>query len=365
MAFATQEQMNTAKQASAPLPATPNPALAWPEQTPHLENLDQNRLNTAIELAFNETETQREKKINTRALLVHYDGQLIAERYADGFDKNTPLRGMSMTKSVTSAQIGILVQQGKLDISQPANIKAWQHIDDPRSKITVDEMLRMVSVFDYSEGYEDSPLSDVNSVLFESPDMAAAASQFKLKGKPDEDWAYQTLNPVLLAKVIRNTFDDDEEYYRFAREQLFNKLGMYHSYLQADASGTFAGGAFMYASARDWVRFGLLYLNQGQFNGEQILPPAWADYTNTASAASLKKQAYGAQFWLNAKGANQWMPSVPEDAYAARGHNGQMTLIIPSKKLVIVRLGMSFDKEAWNPEPIVAQIIASLPPASG
>jgi len=191
--------------------------------------------------------------------------------------------------------------------------------------------------------------------------MSAAASQFQLSGAPDEDWAYQTLNPVLLAKIIRNVIDNDEAYYRFAREQLFDKLGMYHSYLQADAAGTFAGGAFMYASARDWVRFGLLYLNDGKFNGEQILPTGWAEYTNTASPASLKKRPYGAQFWLNAKGANQWMPSVPADAYAARGHNGQMTLIIPSKKLVIVRLGMTFDKDTWNPEPIVAEIIAALP----
>jgi len=361
LAFATEEQISIAKQASAALPTKANPALAWPENTPKIVGLDQVRLRAAVDLAFDETETDYEKRINTRALLVHYDGQLIAERYGDGFGKNTPLRGMSMTKSVTSAQVGILVQQGKIDIQQPANIRAWQNPGDPRSNVTVDDMLRMVSVFDYSEGYEDKPLSDVNRVLFVSPDMAAAASQFQLSGAPGEDWAYQTLNPVLLAKIIRDTIDNDEEYYRFAREQLFDKLGMYHSYLQADAAGTFAGGAFMYASARDWIRFGQLYLNDGKFNGEQILPLDWADYTNTASPASLKKRPYGAQFWLNAKGATQWMPSVPADAYAARGHNGQMTLIIPSKKLVIVRLGMTFDEDSWNPEPIVAEIIAALP----
>ena len=144
-------------------------------------------------------------------------------------------------------------------------------------------------------------------------------------------------------------------------EDFFAKAGMYHSFLQADASGTFTGGAFAYASPRDWLRFGLLYLNDGiAANGERVLAEGWTKYTNTPSEASLKSRAYGAQFWLNAKSKKQWIPTAPEDMFAAKGHYGQYVVIVPSMELVIVRLGQTYSKGAFNVDAFIEEILASL-----
>ena len=136
---------------------------------------------------------------------------------------------------------------------------------------------------------------------------------------------------------------------------------MHHSFLQADASGTFIGGAFAYASPRDWLRFGLLYLNDGVAeNGERVLADGWVKYTNTPSTASLKSRGYGAQFWLNAKTKNQWIPNAPEDMFAAKGHYGQYVVIVPSMELVIVRLGQTYNTKAFDVDEFILEILNNI-----
>lgn len=322
------------------------------------------KLAAAIHNSFLESSDNIYQKKNTRAVLVHYQGQLIAERYAEGFDSATPLRGMSMTKSATSALVGILVGQGKLDIHQPAPVDGWSELDDPRSRVSTHHLLKMIAGFDYSEAYESDPRNLLNTMLMSRPDMAAFAAQTPLVGEPGNSWDYQTTHSVLLQEVIRNSLGDDETYFRFPREQLFGPLGMHNSFFQADASGTFTGGAFMYASGRDWMTLGLLYLNDGVHNGERILPEGWVEYSTTASEPSMEKRAYGAQIWLNAPSPHQLFPALPEDAYAFQGHYDQYVVVVPSLELVVVRMGMTFNQEAFDKQLFLEEILAALPAAA-
>lgn len=335
---------------------------SWPGVQANMPGVDAEKLNAAVGNAFAETTENLYEKKNTRALLVHYQGELIAEHYAQGFDGNTPLRGMSMTKSASSALVGILVGQGRLDIHQPAPVDGWSQLDDPRSQVTTHHLLNMIAGFDYNEAYESDPRNLLNTMLMSQPDMAAFAAQTTLLGEPGNSWDYQTTHSVLLQQVIRNTIADDQAYFRFPREALFDKLEMRNSFFQADASGTFTGGAFMYASGRDWLKLGLLYLHDGVHNGERILPQGWVEYSTTASAASLMKRPYGAQIWLNAAAPHQLFPGLPEDAFAFQGHYGQYVVVIPSMDLVVVRLGMTFNgEEGFDKQAFLKAVLAALP----
>ncbi len=334
-------------------------ALAWPEL--NTTGVETKRLNDVLDRAFSDTAPAYVDRKNTRAVVIFHRGRLIAERYAEGFDADTPQNSWSMTKSATSALIGILVRDARLNLSDPAPITEWQNPNDPRRNVTTKDLLFMVSGLEFNEGYEDDPVSDVNKMLMNSRDLSSFAASFPVTAEPGTRWAYQTASSVLLGRVIREVLTDDETYYHFAQQELFNRLGARHSHYQADGAGNYVGGAFLYATPRDWARFGLLYLNDGVFAGKRILPEGWVKYSITPTSASLKARAYGAQFWLNTEGANQWMPSIPDDAYAARGHYGQSVVIIPSRQLVVVRMGQTFSPEAWDTEAFLGELLAALP----
>lgn len=337
----------------------------WPAVSPAVSGVDKKQLNAVVDEAFTETSVDIYQQKNSRAVLVHFRGELIAERYAEGFDGNTPLRGMSMTKSASSTLVGILVAQGKLDIHLPAPVSSWSGGEGPRSQVTTHHLLKMVAGFDYSEAYEKDPRNLLSTMLMTQPDMAAYAAETSLVGEPGNSWDYQTTHSVLLQEVIRNAIGDDQAYFRFPQQQLFDKLGMHNSFFQADASGTFTGGAFMYASGRDWMKLGLLYLNDGMHNGERVLPEGWVDYAVTPSKPSLKKRAYGAQIWLNAPAPHQLFPGLPEDTFAFQGHYGQYVVVIPSLDLVVVRLGMTFGNggKSFDKQAFLEEIVSALPGA--
>jgi CubicO group peptidase (beta-lactamase class C family) len=339
-------------------------AESWPAIT-SVTGVDKQQLDAAVTGAFTETSDNIYQKKNTRAVLVHYKGELIAERYAQGFDGDTPLRGMSMTKSASATLVGILVGQGKLDIHRPAPVRGWSQLDDARSRVTTDHLLKMVVGFDYVEATESDPRNLLSRMLYAVPDAAGLAAQTPLRGEPGNSWEYQTVHSVLLHEVIRNTIDDDQAYFRFPQEALFDKLGMHNSFFQADATGTFIGGASMYASGRDWMKLGLLYLNDGIHRGERLLPEGWVEYATTPSEPSSKKRGYGAQIWLNTPAPQVLFPGAPQDAYAFQGHFGQYVIVIPSLELVVVRMGMTFGNggEDFDKQAFLQSIVAALPPA--
>ncbi|MBL6449009.1 serine hydrolase [Fulvivirga sp. 29W222] len=316
--------------------------LEWPLGTATSDSvmqfIDYKVLNDAIDRAF--LEPDKEHLQNTRAVVVIHDGKLVMEQYADGFDATTPQMGWSMTKSVTNALIALLIKDGKLHLYQPAPLEQWKTEGDPRGTITIDHLLRMSSGLEWEEEYAGP--STATNMLFKQSDMGSFASSFPLANPPDTKWYYSSGTSNILSMIIRQSVGN--EYYAFAYRRLFNKLGMTSAVLEPDASGTYVGSSYMYATPRDWARFGLLYLNDGVWNGERILPEGWVKYSSTPTPGAGHGQ-YGAHFWLNAGAvgnpADRKYPDAPTDIFNLNGFEGQCVFIVPSKKAVIVRLGLT------------------------
>jgi CubicO group peptidase (beta-lactamase class C family) len=340
--------------------------LPWPEGRqgpvdPASQGIDQTKLQKALDAAFDEPGPDKTKK--TRAVIIVYNGRLVAERYADGFHKGMPLLGWSMSKSVTNALVGILVNNGMLDIKAPAPVAEWQNDGNPRRKITLDQLLRMSDGLEFEESY--LPPDDTTRMLFESYDFAAYAAGKPIVAEPDAIWNYSSGTANIIARIVRQTAEKIyPAYYTFIRENLFLKIGMYSALMEPDASGTFVGSSYTFATPRDWARFGLLYLQDGVWQGERIMPRGWVKYSTTPTPQAPRGE-YGALFWLNAGSPldpedRRW-PSAPRDAFAALGFQEQKVIIIPSKKLVLVRFGATSDRKAWNSDEFIADVLAALP----
>ncbi|HTI07730.1 MAG TPA: serine hydrolase [Puia sp.] len=305
-------------------------------------SLDTAALRNALDGIFVEKDTAH--PIRTRAVVIVYKGQIVGERYAPGFSRDTRLLGWSMAKSITGSLIGILVGDGKLRTEAPAPVPEWSNPDDPRHSITLANLLQQSSGLGFEENYTKS--SDATKMLFQRADMGAYTASHPLKDKPGSLWYYSSGNSNILSRIIRQTVGEDA-YHAFPYERLFHRTGMYSALLEPDASGTFVGSSFMYASARDWARFGLLYLGDGVFNGERILPEGWVARSTTPAPTALKGQ-YGYQLWLNAgtkgRADDRLYPHAPADMFCADGYEGQNVFIIPSRQLVVVRLGLTHGK---------------------
>ncbi|MFK5974079.1 MAG: serine hydrolase [Flavobacteriaceae bacterium] len=289
--------------------------------------VDYQLLENALDSAFAKPELQK-----TRTVLIAYKNHIIGERYIDEFSKDTPVLGWSMTKSILATLFGILEYQGSIDISKSAPIALWQ--DDERKNISLNHLLRMQSGLEWDEDY--ASISDVTQMLFLDADMTNAQMKKKAIAAPTAVWNYSSGTTNLLSGILRNRFDTHQDYLDFPYTALIDKIGMHSMLLEADMNGNYVGSSYGWANTRDWAKFGLLYLNKGRWNGEQLFDPAWVDYV--AKPTALSKGTYGAHFWLNANGK---YPDVPKDLYSANGFQGQFVFIIPSKDLVIVRTGLA------------------------
>jgi hypothetical protein len=302
---------------------------------------------------------QNEHENFTRALIVLYKGQVVAENYAPGFTRSTKLVGWSMTKSITGTLAGLLAKSHKLDINQPAPIAAWGEAGDSRHGITIKHLLQQTSGLAFEEIYHRS--SDANRMLFVIGNAAAYAASRPLDKKPGTDFYYSSGNSNLLSSIYRRMLGDSL-YHRFPYDSLFHRIGMYNTVLEPDASGTFVGSSFCLATARDWARFGLLYCNGGTFNGERILPDKWIKQSVTPADATEKGE-YGFQWWLNAGAKNnandRLYPELPGDMFFADGYEGQNIFIIPSKQLVVVRLGLTRGKQ-WGENEFLKTILGGI-----
>jgi CubicO group peptidase (beta-lactamase class C family) len=302
--------------------------------------VDLDAVHAAVDAAFDDAEAR------TRAVVVVHGGRIIAERYAPPFDAHTPQLGWSMTKTVTNALTGILVQDGVLDVNAPAPVAAWQAAHDPRRDITLEHLLRMSSGLAFSEVYSAGSQSDVIDMLFADGAYATGefAASMPLHAAPGTVWSYSSGTTNLISMLQRQTFDSVANYLAFPRERLFNRLKMASAVIEPDASGVFVGSSYMYATARDWARFGLLYLQDGVWQGERILPEGWVDYSLTPAPAAANGQ-YGAQIWLNRGNAEnpdeRPHPTLPAEMFYLSGFEGQNVVVVPSKELIVVRMGLT------------------------
>lgn len=309
--------------------------------------IDLAKLNQAVQLVMSDTVPYK----GTFALMVLYKGQPVAEVYRKDFNPNTRFLSWSMAKSFTNALVGIRVKEGKLDINRPLSFARW-NVGKVR-QISMNNLLHMNSGLEWNEDYGN--LSDVTVMLHKEGDMGAYAAERESLCRPDSLWYYSSGTTNIACLALRQTFPSDTDYWSFPRNELFNKIGMRSAVFELDASGTFVGSSYLYATLRDYARFGLLYLNEGNWLGEQLLPENWVAYTTKPANGS--KEGYGAFFWLNQSGTDQ--PDAPKDTYACKGHDGQYIFIIPSKDLVIVRTGYS-KKGEFETNEMLKEILKSV-----
>jgi CubicO group peptidase (beta-lactamase class C family) len=256
-----------------------------------------------------------------------------------------------MAKSVTNALVGILVKEKRLFLESPAPVPEWQRQDDPRRGITLDQLLRMTSGLRFDED-SGNLRSDGIRMLLGVADSARYAASKPLVAPPGTRWSYSSGASQIVSGIIRRTIADDRGYLEFPRRALFDRIGMRTAVMEPDASGTFVGSSFVFASARDWARLGLLYLRDGVWDGERILPEGWVAYTRRRTTVAPRQPygTYGAHFWLTSPGDIEGgaVPSRLPDSFSAIGHEAQYLTVVPSRDLVIVRLGLTRHFTAWD-----------------
>ncbi len=298
------------------------------------------KLLEAVDQAFDKPGDRKFKK--TRAVLVLKAGEILAEKYLDGFDAETLQLGWSMNKSIVNALAGIMVRKGLLDIDEATGIPLWQ--SDERRKITYRHLLQMNSGLKWREVYGTA--SDVTRMLYKSESPYEYAISKPSAFQPGSKWVYASGTSNILAGLFMKKLGGAEAYRCFLQRELFDKIGMSSIIMEQDRKDRFISSSYAFATPRDWARFGLLYLNDGICNGVRILPEGWVDLTTEPAKGSGGE--YGAHFWLNKSGE---LKDVPGDVFGAHGFQGQRVFIVPSKDMVVVRLGISkdgdFDFNSW------------------
>lgn len=319
--------------------------------------------NAALAAALDDPETTGP---GMRAVVVVRDGRIIGERYGDDVARfDQPLLGWSMTKTVTAAIIGTLVREGRLSVEQDGLLPQWE--GDDRSKITIANLLGMESGLEFNESYGN--VTDVTRMLYLEPDSVSVPAGKPLVAAPGEAFSYSSGTSVLLSRIWQNAFEDPQDALDWPTNALFGPLGMTSAVLEADARGTFVGSSYLYASARDWARFGQFLLDDGTWKGRRILPAGWVDWMRTPTRASGGE--YGRHLWLHGPRVDRPRDEepdagyeLPEDAYWLLGHDGQTMTVIPSRRLVVLRMGLTPMKLGYKPQVLVEAVVKVLGRAS-
>jgi CubicO group peptidase (beta-lactamase class C family) len=277
----------------------------------------------------------------TLAVVVQHRGEVIAEAYASGIAADTTLISWSMAKSIVHALIGMAQMDGLLDVRMPTGIASWQN--DDRRLITLQDLLEMRSGLAWIEDYVEGNESDVIDMLFGSgkEDHAAHAINKPLASAPGSEWYYSSGTTNIVARLLGNALGDkkgsSDKTRSFIQKRLFDAIGMTSATVQFDAAGTFVGSSFVYATARDFAKFGELYLRDGKCGAKQVLPVGWVDHARTQTVIDEETgQGYGAHWWTQ--------PGEPGSLIAS-GYEGQQIFVLPERDLVIVRLGKTVSEK--------------------
>lgn len=358
LAFATSAQAQTLY----PLPSQPA-GVAWPgtdwETAPLPADVDRAAYDLAVTEAFAGVHPQMGE---TRAVLIVQGGRVVFERYGDGYTRDTRLNSWSVGKSITHALVGAAVLQGRLGIDAPMGNPAWR-AGDRRASITWRQWMQMVDGLEYTENAANVAEAGNARMLFGEGrrDVARWAASRPLIHDPGTHWNYTSAGTMLTSDALTrllvpqpSNMDDRRARMRvWMNTSLFDRIGM-RPVVEFDPQGAFYGSSLYWANARDYARFGYLYLRDGEWNGERVLPEGWVDFARTPGPGA-NTDTYGAQWWLTPpSGTGRPSRSLlinPDltDAFSAQGHEGQIIVVVPSKDLVLVRLGR-FDggAEAWD-----------------
>jgi CubicO group peptidase (beta-lactamase class C family) len=295
----------------------------------------------------------------THALLVLHRGKVVHEFYGDGIDQRSTLISWSMAKSMTQALIGMAVKDGVLETSDSHLLPQWE--SDGRRDITLDDLLTMRSGLSWIEDYVDGSSSDVIEMLFAESDFtgdhAAYAASKPLLHTPGTQWLYSSGTTNIIARVLANALNEPvgsrEVFASFMQSRLFDEIGMTSAIAKFDEAGTFVGSSFVFATARDFARFGYLYLNDGVWNGKRLLPEGWVQYAGRVVAHDPDMALdYGAQWWV-------WPDD--EGSIMAHGYEGQILWVSPRRDLVIVHCGKTDATYGAQLRSMVAGLVEAFP----
>ncbi|WP_337267002.1 serine hydrolase domain-containing protein [Oryzifoliimicrobium ureilyticus] len=291
-----------------------------------------------------------------RALLVVRDGQIIGESYGPGFDAKTPLLGWSMTKTVNAAVVGMMMKDGKMSFADNTLFSEWRA--DDRAKIKLSDLLAMQSGLAFDESY--GVVTDATRMLYLDRDMVRLPLSKPLAAPPGSSFVYSTGSAVLLSRLWMNRIGDTEQALSFPYDRLFGPLGMTSAVLEADAQGTYVGGSYLYATPRDWARFGQLLVQDGVWKGERLLPEEFMQAMRTPTKPSAGLYG-GTQNWLSPPGMqNNQQAGLPEDVVWLQGHDGQSIAIVPSARLILVRMGLTPSSTAYGPQVLLRKILDAI-----
>lgn len=310
-------------------PVVVSPSIPWPrgENVISIQPARQNMLNAIL------TQDNTDG-LNTRALLLVENGEITAESYAHGYDQNSRLLGWSMGKSVTAIMLGRMAYLNMATMQQTQLFPNWV---DERKHITLEHMLQMSSGLMFDETY--APGSDSTDMLFNAHSASELALHKPLAFQPGEHFSYSSgTTNVLMRWMYEHLGGNTQQLSDFFRNEILQPLSLAHTVFEPDPSGVFVGSSYIYASARDWARLGLLMLNKGTINEQRILSEAWVTAA-TRKNNSKNYQSYGYHFWLNKKDGGLRWPELPADAYFMMGNRKQYVMVVPSKNSVVVRLG--------------------------
>lgn len=337
--------------------------MPWPEgdgegrDSLHAE-IDWEKCDQLLDASMKETSEDPALQDHTLALVIAWKGRIIGERYAEGVERDAPLLGWSATKSITGALTGVMVKDHGLDIHMPVGLQEWQK--DVRKEITIDHLLRMESGLDFEEDY--APFADATNMLYGCGDMGVFAAAHPPLVGPDVRWSYSSGTSNILADILyTKAGGTPEALHHLAYDEFFNRLGIRTAVFEHDESDAFVGSSYLSMSALDWLRVCKLYMDDGVWNGDRILPEGWVQYSITPTPHA-EEACYGAQIWLNAATdpAKRDLPKLPPDTFMFKGYQGQWVVGIPSKDFMLVRIGVTNREERWSPEEVIAGVLRVL-----
>jgi CubicO group peptidase (beta-lactamase class C family) len=308
---------------------SPAAAKPWPQGDGNIAPRPAGSLKTLVDAAFNESPYGASSR--TVAVVLVRDGKIIAERYADGFGPFVSNRTWSVAKSISGTLVGLAAGRKLLDPNRLALVPEWETDPvDPRGTIKLDNLLRMASGL-----HSDTAGNRTDALYMGATTVTQEVTHWPLEATPGTRFRYANNDILLAIRSLRAALKDDPRYFAFPRTELFDKIGMTHTVAETDWQGNFILSSQVWSTARDLARLGLLWLNDGVWNGERVLPEGWVKYMTTPSGPQpADGPGYGATMWLF--GPKQ---GLPEGSYAAQGNRGQYIMVIPSKRLVIVRRG--------------------------
>ena len=339
------------------------PANSWPK------GVDAKRLHQVVDQAF--VGAGDPIAANARGVAVVHQGRLLVLNDAPGIQAGTALHGWSMAKTVSgmltyklAQETGLSLEQPVVDSFLPGRSPAWTDDwrKDDRQRITVADLMYMRDGLASTEDYQ--PWGSVPQMLWGAPDVAAWAANHPVEVGAGTRWRYLSATSNLLSAVARGRMENDVAYWAYPRKALFEPIGARSAVMETDSKGNWVGSSYVWASVGDWARLGQLMLQDGQWNGKQVIPKGWLHLATTPSLFNGEGQGYGAQSWLIGNpqaGECKEYANIPSDTVAMQGHWGQIVAMAPSRNAVIVRLGWTFKRQQFNECQFISDVISALP----